>query len=212
MEKIVLVGGGGHCKVIIDIIKSVRKYKIVGITDSNTVEDEIMGIPIIGNDDILEDLYNEGVQNAFVCLGALGNIKIRDNIFNKLKSIGFKIPKLIHKNAIVSPYAKISNGTCVMAGAIVNAGVIIKENCIINTGSIIEHDCIIKRNTHISPKASIAGGSKVGYNSHIGTGSTIIHGIEIGNNVIVGAGAVVVNDIESDVTAVGIPSRIIKRR
>ncbi|KEH98041.1 acetyltransferase [Clostridium massiliodielmoense] len=212
MDKIVLVGGGGHCKVIIDIIKSISKYKIVGITDANTSEEQIIGVPIIGNDDVLEDLYNQGVKNAFVCVGALNNIKIRDKIFNKLKSLGFSMPKLIHKNAIVSPYAKVGDGTCVMAGAIVNAGAIIEENCIINTGSIIEHDCLIGRNTHVSPKASIAGGSKIGCNCHIGTGSTIIQEIEIESNVVVGAGAVVVNNIEGYVTAVGIPSRIIKRR
>lgn len=212
MEKIVLVGGGGHCKVIIDIIKSVRKYKIVGITDANTKDEQIIGVPIIGNDDVLEDLYNQGVENAFVCVGALGSIQIRNKIFDKLKSIGFNIPKLIHKNAIVSPYAKIGEGTCIMAGSIVNPGAVIEENCIINTGSIIEHDCLIGKNTHISPKASVAGGSKIGHDCHIGTGSTIIQGIKIGNNVVVGAGAVVLDNIEDNVTAVGIPSKIIKRR
>ncbi|KGM97332.1 acetyltransferase [Clostridium botulinum] len=212
MDKIILIGAGGHCKVIIDIIKSTRDFKIVGITDASTHEEQILGIPIIGNDDILEDLYYQGIKNAFVCIGALNNISVRDKIYYKLKKIGFEIPKLIHRDAIVSPYSKISNGTCVMAGAIINAGAIIGENCIINTGSIIEHDCFIDRNTHISPGASLAGGCKVGYNSHIGIGSTVIQGTEIGDNVIIGAGTVVLHDIEDNVTAVGVPSKTIKRR
>lgn len=212
MDKIILIGAGGHCKVIIDIIKSTRNFKIVGITDANTQEEQILGVPIIGNDDILEDLYYQGVKNAFVCIGALNNIAIRDKIYYNLKKIGFKIPKLIHKDAIVSPYSKISNGTCVMAGAIVNAGAIIGENCIINTGSIIEHDCFIDRNTHISPGALLAGGCKIGCNSHIGMGSTIIQGTKIGDNVMIGAGAVVLNNIEDNVIAVGVPSKTIKRR
>lgn len=212
MEKIVLVGAGGHCKVIIDIIKSTGEYEIVGITDKEASVDTILGIPIIGNDDILQDLYCEGVNNAFICIGALNNISVRDSIFDKLKDIGFKIPKLIHSKAIVSPYATINDGTCVMAGTIINPGVNIDENCIINTGSVIEHDCYIGKNTHISPGSLLAGGCKVGYNCHIGIGATVIQERKIGNNVVIGAGAVVVRDIEDNVTAVGVPAKTIKRR
>lgn len=212
MEKIVLVGGGGHCKVIIDIIKSNNNYEIVGVTDTQGIGQNILDIPIIGNDDMLLNLYSKGVENAFVCIGALNNIALRDKIFYKLKKIGFKIPKLIHKDAMISPYAEVQNGTCVMAGAVINPEAVIGENCIINTSSVIEHECVIGRNTHISPKSCIAGGTNIGYNCHIGMGSCIIQGKNIGNNTIVGAGAVVINDIEDNVTAVGVPAEIIKRR
>ncbi len=125
MEKIILVGAGGHCKVIIDIIKSSYKYDIVGVTDRAYVYGEdkfVLDIPIIGDDSILEGLYESGVTSAFVCVGALQNISIRNNIYNDLKDIGFNIPVLMHKNAIVSPYANIASGTCVMPGAIINPG------------------------------------------------------------------------------------------
>jgi UDP-perosamine 4-acetyltransferase len=213
MEKIILVGAGGHCKVIIDIIKSGRKYDIVGVTDKAYVlgKDEfVLDIPIIGDDNVLEELYKFGVKNAFVCIGALQNIKIRDKIYNNLKAIGFNIPVLIHKSAIVSPSAEILGGTCVMPGAIINPGALVEENCIINTGSIIEHDCKVQRNTHISPGACIAGGVSVGFNTHIGMGSTIIQEINIGSNVVIGAGAVVIENIVDNATAVGVPSKIIK--
>lgn len=213
MDKIVLVGAGGHCKVIIDLIKSASKYDIVGVTDKayESSEDKfVLDIPIIGDDSILDDLYKSGIKNAFVCIGALHNISIRDKIYNKLKAIGFSIPVLIHKNSIVSPYAKICGGTCVMAGAIINPGSYIEENCIINTGAVIEHDCRLQRNTHISPSASIAGGVSIGRNTHIGIGSSVIQSVHIGNNVIIGAGAVVIEDIVDNVTAVGVPSKIIK--
>lgn len=215
MEKIVLVGAGGHCKVIIDIIKSVSKYDIVGVTDRAYVSSEdkfVLDIPIIGDDSRLEELYNSGVTNAFVCVGALQNIALRHVIYNKLKDIGFNIPVLIHKNSIVSPYASIASGTCVMAGAIINPGALIGENCIVNTGAVIEHDCKVQWNTHISPRACIAGGVDIGYNTHIGMGSSIIQTVHIGNNVIIGAGAVVIENIVDNVVAVGIPSKIIKRR
>jgi sugar O-acyltransferase (sialic acid O-acetyltransferase NeuD family) len=215
MEKIVLVGAGGHCKVIIDILRSTEKYIIVGVVDKAYAFDEekfVLDIPIIGDDSILAKLYMSGVKNAFVCVGALENIGLRDKIFNNLKAIGFNIPVLTHNHAIVSPYANIGAGTCIMAGAIINPGTLIGENCIVNTGAIIEHDCKIQRNSHISPKACIAGGVAIGCNTHIGMGSSIIQTVHIGNNVIIGAGAVVIEDIIDNVVAVGIPSKIIKCR
>jgi len=213
MEKIVLIGAGGHCKVVIDIIKSVGKYHIIGITDKAYIgKNFVLDIPIIGDDSILKELYYEGVKNAFVCVGALHDMRLRDKIFNKLKAIGFNIPVIIHKNAIVSPYACIAFGTCVMPGAIVNPGAYIEENCIINTGAVIEHDCKLQRNTHISPKACIAGGVSVGHDTQVGMGSSIIQSVHIGNNVIIGAGAVVIDNIVDNVVAVGIPSKIIKCR
>ena len=212
MEKIVLVGGGGYCQVIIDIIRSTKQYEIIGVTDNNKVDNTILDVPVIGSDEDLYELFNKGVSNAFVCVGALNNMMLRDEIFFNLKKIGFNIPKLIHSSAIVSPYAKVYDGTCIMPGAIINAGSVINENCIINTASVVEHDCIIGRNTHISPKSCILGGCKVGANSHIGAGSTIIQRTSIGNNVIVGAGAVVLNHTQDNVVAVGVPAKIIKSR
>ncbi|MBW9146124.1 acetyltransferase [Clostridium sp. CM027] len=213
MEKIVLVGAGGHCKVIIDIIKSASRYNIVGVTDKDYNYDKfVLDIPIIGDDSILQELYNTGVKNAFVCVGALQNILTRENIYNNLKAIGFNIPVLIHKDAMVSPYANVAGGTCIMPGAIINPGAYIEENCVVNTGAVIEHDCKLQRNTHISPKACLAGGVSIGCNTHIGMGSSIIQSVHIGNNVIIGAGAVVIENIADNAVAVGIPSKIIKCR
>lgn len=213
MEKIVLVGAGGHCKVVIDIINSSYLFEIAGITDKsyNSGSKNILEYPVLGNDDILKKLYSEDITHAFCCVGALGNMEIRDRIFDNLKGIGFAVPSIVHKNAYVSIYSEISEGTCVAAGAIVNPGAVISENCIINTGAVIEHDCMIGRNTHISPNACIAGGVKIGKGCHIGMGSNIIQGVEIGDNVTIGAGAVVINDIPSNTTAVGIPAKLIKR-
>lgn len=210
MKKIVLIGAGGHCKVIIDIIKSNGDFQIVGVTDKNHTDDKVLDVPILGDDSILEGLYNDGVKFAFICIGALSNLSIRNNIYKKLKSIGFQIPILIHKNAIVSQYSSISDGTCIMAGAIVNPNAEIGENCIINSGAIIEHDCVIGSNTHVSPKACIAGSSIVGSDCHVGLGSSIIQCVKIGNNVTIGAGAVVVNNVQDNVLVVGVPAKVIK--
>ncbi|EKQ51119.1 MULTISPECIES: acetyltransferase [unclassified Clostridium] len=207
MKKIVLIGAGGHCKVIIDIIKSNNEYEIIGITDSKA-KGSIFGIPILGKDDILNNIHNQGIDYAFIAFGAINNIAVRNDIYSNLKRIGYKIPVLTHKMSIVSPYSQIEEGTCVMPGAIINPGVEIGKNCIINTGSIIEHDCKVGYNTHISPNVSIAGGVKIGFNTHIGIGASIIQGINIGNNATVGAGAVVISDIQDFSLALGVPARV----
>ena len=214
MEDIILMGAGGHCKVIIDIIKGNNTYNIVGILDPQSKGLSILDIPIIGDDNLLLDLRRKGVSNAFICIGAMGSTSysVRNELLDKLRRIGFKLPKLIHRNAVVSDFSSIGDGTCVMAGVIVNAGAMIGENCIINTGVIIEHDCIIANNTHISPGTSIAGGVKIGNNGHVGIGSSIIQGINIGNNVVIGAGAAVISDISDDSVAVGVPAKIIRCR
>lgn len=210
MGKIVLIGAGGHCKVIIDLIKSIDKYEIVGIINKDLEIKEVLGVPVIGDDSKLKEIYDYGISNAFICIGALDNTIIRSVIYRQLKEIGFKLPVLIHKNSIVSKFSSIGDGTCILPGAIVNAGVRIDENCIINTASIVEHECNIKSNVHISPNACLGGGVSVGDNSHIGIGSTIIQGIKVGKNVTVGAGSVVINNIQDNNVVVGVPGKVLR--
>lgn len=212
MKKIVLLGASGHCKVIIDIIKSKNEYEIVGITNKNSDVKYVLNIPIIGEDSKLKEIYDSGVHNAFICVGAIGNMDYRNLLYKELKLIGFNLPILIHKESIVSKFAHIDEGTCVMPGAIINTDSYIGKNCIINTGAVIEHDCKIGNNTHISPSVSIAGGVNVGFNTHVGIGSSIIQGISIGNNVTVGAGAVVINNLNDNALAVGVPAKVIKTK
>lgn len=212
MKKIVLIGGGGHAKVIIDIIRSTNEFEIVGITEKNSEVKSILNIPILGADSILEELFNNGVEYAFICIGINQDINLRNMLYRKIKEIGFRIPTLIHRQAIVSPYVKIGEGTCVMAGAVINPDAEIGNNSIINTDALIEHDCIVGDNVFISPGAILAGNVTIKNNSLIGMGSKIIEGKVIGNNVIVGAGAVVIDDINENCIAVGVPAKAIKKK
>lgn len=209
MEKIVLIGGGGHSKVIIDTIKSKNSFEIEGIVEKNK-KGHILEIPIIGNDLMLSDIYKKGTDNAFICIGSIRNTKFRNDIFENVKNIGFKLPVLTHKNSCISAYSKIGQGTCVMSGSIVNADTDIGKNCIINTGAIVEHDCIVKDNVQISSGSVIAGGVTIEKDTFIGINSSVIEGICIGENVTVGAGSVVIKDIPSNCVVVGNPAKIIK--
>jgi len=209
---VVLLGAGGHSRVIIDII---QKYyidmEIIGILDRDPIKKGVLvdGVEVIGSDDRLMELKNHGVQAAFISIGILHNFKPRMELFHRLEQMGFKIPNIIHGKSVISRNVTMGHGNAVMALAVINAGSRIGDNCIINTGSIVEHDSIICDNVHIAPGAIICGGVRIGSNSLIGAGSTVIQGINIGENVIVGAGSVVTKDTPSSSRVVGVPSRFI---
>ncbi len=211
MENIVLIGAGGNCKVVVDILK--RDYNIVGVTDIdvNMHGKLVYGTKVLGNDDILEKLFEQEIANALVTLGSIGNYQIREKLYLKGKKIGFKFVNAISVYSIISESVIIGKGNIVMDGAIIHSDTIIGNNTIINTGSIVEHDCKIDDYVHISPGAMIAGGVTIGKGTHIGLGSNIIQGTTIGKNCIIGAGAVVINDIPDNSLAVGVPAKIIKK-
>jgi len=205
---IVLVGGGGHCKVVISIIKKLDTFNIIGISDlKENLGKEVLGIETRYTDDQLEELHNKGIKYAFVTLGSVGNPDNRIRLFEILKQTGFEIPAIISRDATVDESVEIDEGTVIMPGAIINAGTKIGKNCIVNTGAIIDHDCMIGDHVHIAPGVTLSGSVKIGTGSHIGTGASVIHGIEIGSRVIVGAGSVVVNTIQDNKKVMGVPAR-----
>lgn len=211
MEKIILIGGGGHCTSIIDTIKSSKLYDIVGIIDiREKIGEEINHIKIIDCDDNL-NIYRKEVSNAFIAIGSIGNVNIRKEIFGKLKKLEFNLPFIIDKNAIISENATIGCGTFIGKGVIVNSGASIGENCIINSGAIIEHDCKIGDFVHIAPGSTVCGGVKIKDNSHIGAGSVILQYNNIGHDTIIGAGSVVIRDISNNVVSYGNPAREVRR-
>ncbi|MDP2939777.1 MAG: acetyltransferase [Candidatus Omnitrophota bacterium] len=211
MKKIILLGGGGHCKVVIEAILSQKKFKIAGIIDKKkNIGKKILGFSIIGEDNDVEDYFKKGVKNCFIAVGSIGNTNLRINLFNLAKNFGFKFPNVIHPGALISKFAKVGEGNYIAPGVIINAGVIIRNNCIINTATTIDHDCQIGDFVHIAPGVTISGGVKVGQSTHIGTGSSVIQSIKIGKNTIIGAGSMVTNDIDNNIIAYGNPCRKVK--
>ena len=207
MEKMVLVGGGGHCKSIIESINNLKQFEIVGVVDKNPSECIGLGIDIIGSDEDLNSLYKSGIKNAFIGVGSIGNANIRIKLYNMLKNLGYSFPIIIDKTAIVSCNAIIEEGVFIGKGAIINTNAIIKKHCIINSGAIVEHDCKINKFVHLAPGATLSGGVSIGERTHIGTNSTIIQNINIGKDVLVGAGAVIVEDIKDGIKVYGNPGR-----
>jgi sugar O-acyltransferase (sialic acid O-acetyltransferase NeuD family) len=179
MEEILLIGGGGHCKSVIDVIEQENKYKIAGIIDKKElIGQDILGYKIIACDNDLEELFKI-YKNAMVCVGQIQSPKLRVKLFSKLKTIGYKMPSIISPLAYVSKYSIIQEGTIIMHQALVNANATIGVNCIINTKCLIEHDAIIEDNCHISTASVINGGVVVKEGTFFGSNATSKEYIEI---------------------------------
>ena len=211
LQKIVLVGAGGHSKILIDIIK--HSYEIVGMTDVDQAKHggKFYGVDVLGNDDLLIDIYSKGIRNALVSIGSVGSCSLREKVCAYVKAIGFDMVNAISKNTIISDSVAMGYGNAIMDCAIIHADTTIGNNVIINTGSVIEHDCIIEDFVHIAPRAVISGGVFIGRGTHIGVGASVIQGISIEKNCIIGSGAVVVRDIPDNSLCVGVPAKIIKQ-
>ena len=208
MKDIILIGGGGHCRSVIDSIKSGGYFNIIGILDSiDKVGQTISGIKIIGCDYDAEKFFKQGYKNAFITVGSIEDTTPREKIYSKLQAIGFEFPIIVDRTAIVAKDVVIEQGVFIGKGAIINSNVNIGLNCIINTGCIIEHDCIINKFSHIAPGSTLSGGVQIGKNAHIGANSTIIQYKKVGDNTIIGAGSVVIKDIGNNKKAYGNPCK-----
>lgn len=211
-NEVVLLGAGGHAKVIIDILLKCNKYKIAGILgkDSSHSDKSLLDIPVLGSDILLEELYQKGIRNVIVAVGSVKGSKLRQELFKKARDSGMSLINAIHPTAVIGWGVEIGEGTAIMASVVINPCALIGNNCILNTACILEHDVIIGNHVHIAPGARVAGGVKIGDGSHIGIGAIILQNIKIGSNAIIGAGAVVINDVAENTTVVGIPAKIIR--
>jgi sugar O-acyltransferase (sialic acid O-acetyltransferase NeuD family) len=197
-KSLVLLGGGGHCKSVLDSILRGNEYSDIVITDNNLAAGtKIYGCKVVGTDAFLPDLREKGYKNAFITVGSINNtsVGVRMKLANLASSLGFSFPTIVDPSAIVSKHARIAAGTYIGKNAVINADAVIGTQCIINTGAIVEHECQIGDFTHVSVGAILCGNVKVGRESFIGAGATVIQGIHIGNLVIVGANSTVLSDV-----------------
>jgi sugar O-acyltransferase (sialic acid O-acetyltransferase NeuD family) len=184
---ILLIGGGGHCKSVIDVIELENKYSIAGLIDKKElIGTKVLNYEIVGCDEDLEKLYSK-YKYAIVTVGHIKSNILRIKLFEKIRNIGYKLPTIISPLAYVSKYASISDGTIIMHNALVNSNSKIGKNCIINTKSLIEHDVIIEDNCHISTCAIINGGSIVRENTFVGSNSVSKESMEVSGFIKAGS-------------------------
>lgn len=184
-------------------------FDVVGLLDRNCVLHGrvLEGVAILGGDELLPKLFQEGVRWAFLGIGGVGDNEPRAKLFEKLKVMGFEFVSAVHPAAVVAAGVAMGQGVAIMAGTVVNPGARLGDNVIVNSGAIVEHDCVIEDHVHIAPGATLSGSVKVGRYSHIGTGASVRQGVHIGENVLVAAGAVVVHDVPDGTAVAGVPGR-----
>ena len=210
MTKLVLIGGGGHCRSCIDVIESTGQYAIHGILDpSISSGTKISVYEVLGSDELIPILATQGCK-FFITVGHLNNNKARRAIFQELEPFLESLITIIAPSSIVSRSGSIGRGTAVMHQAIVNAGASIGVNCIINTGALIEHDTKIGDHSHIATNATINGNCIIGKDVFIGSGAVVINGIQICDAAFVAAGTVIHKSISEAGVYVGNPYHRIK--
>lgn len=171
-KQILLIGGGGHCRSVIDVIEQGNQFEIAGIIDTKElVGREVLGYKILGNDEDLKDLRHH-YKYALITVGQIKSPEIRIKLFEMLKFFGYELPVVISPLAYVSKHATLGEGTVIMHHALINANVTIGQNCIINTKALIEHDAIIEEYCHISTGAIINGGAHVKAGTFYGSNAT----------------------------------------
>ena len=210
MEKkqrnIILIGAGGHSKVIVDIINTQRhqwgiKYNIIGYYDDDE-KSNLYDILYLGKINKIENCES----NVYFTI-AIGDCNIRKKIYEKYDKLQYI--SLIHPKSIISQSAIIEQGTIICAGAIIQPDVKIGKFCIINTNSNIDHESIICNFVNINPSATLCGNVFIGNNTYIGANATIIEKIKIGSYNIIGAGCVIIRNTEDNSKLVGIPGKLI---
>ena len=189
MNDIILIGGGGHCKAVIDVIEQEGRFKIIGIVDkSELLGSKVLGYSIIGNDADLDNLAKK-YKYALITVGQIKSPLLRIKLFELAENSGFILTSIISPRAYISKYAIIGRGTIIMHDALINANAQIGENCIINSKTLIEHDCVISNHCHISTNTTINGGVVVKSGCFIGSGVTTKESITITENSFVKAGS-----------------------
>ena len=197
-KKLIVIGAGGHGKVIADIALK-NGYTQIAFVDDRAIGDCI-GFPVVGTSADIEKL-NDG--NTEFVIG-IGNNSVRKKL---AEQYDVNWATLVHPSAQIAINVSIGKGTVVMAGAVINVCTTVGEHCIVNTCAVVEHDNVIDDFVHISPNAALGGTVHIGELTHIGIGATVKNNIDICGDSVVGAGAVVVKNINVSGTYIGVPAR-----
>lgn len=208
--KIIILGAGGHAKVVWDVVLSsaLPECELIGFADDNPSRTgaTVMGLPVFGSLDTLAL-----PRDVRVVMG-IGDNAARRRQFEQATSLGYGCLTVVHSRAVIGRGCTIGAGVVVMANVVVNSDARIEDNVILNTACSVDHDCRIGAHSHIAPGVSMAGGVTVGEDTLVGIGAAVVPGVSIGAGSIIGAGSVVTHDVESGCVVVGVPARVIKRQ
>ncbi len=210
--KCVIIGAGGHGRVVLDILLQAKEHEVVGFIDSNSALTgrRVDGKTVFGDLEALPHWQEKlSVDAAIIAIGDNG---IRRDFAEKCQQIGLILVNAVHPSANIAPSATIGSNVVIAAGALVCAHCHIGDSVILNTGCIVDHESMIGQGTHVCPGARLAGRVIVGSDAFVGIGATVIQNLKIGHHAVVGAGAVVIREVKPMATVVGVPAREVKNK
>ena len=208
-KPILLIGGGGHAKVVIDALRLVGK-SVLGVVDPRLdTGDSVSDVPVLGEDDTVAKYDPDSIW-LVNGIGSTGKSNRRIAVFQRFVEAGYRFANVIHPSAAVAVYPSQFIGIQIMTAAVVQVGTVLGSNVLINTKASVDHDCHVGDHVHIAPGATVCGGVTIEHGAFIGAGATLIPGVRVGRNAIVGAGSVVLHDVEPETTVVGVPARVIQ--
>lgn len=207
---VIILGAGGHGKVVLDILLAAGEHTVVGFLDADRslAGSTVCDVPVLGPMNLLPKLKQQRKITGGII--AIGDNRIRRSCAAVFEEHGVELIRAIHPSATISPTAVLGQNVVVAAGAIVCVDARIGDSAIINTSAVIDHEAEIGQAAHIAPGALIAGRVQIGAGAFVGLGAKIIQCLRVGEDSTVGAGAVVIRDIPANSTAVGVPATVIK--
>ncbi len=208
--KCVLIGGGGHGRVLLETVEQFRPGVLVGVIDSQPKLKDVCGVPVLGGDEMLPKLKKLGFTHFVVGVGSAKSCDRRAALYVAARKAGLEALSVIHPAAWISHSAELAAGCQVLAKAVVNTGAKLGGHVLVNCAAVVEHDCVIGAHVHVATGAILCGDVKVGELTHIGAGAVVRQGIRIGARAVVGAGAVVVKDVPDGAVVVGVPARVME--
>ncbi len=210
-DKILIIGGGGHAKQVIESLRLTKPDARLAIVDAKPGAREVLGVKVVGTDDFLRNAASEGFSSFAMGIGGVGDNRPRADAFTRACAAGLAPLTVIHPSAVIASSAKIGVGTVCLFSVIIEAEALIGDDVIVSSGAIVEHDCRICDHVHVATGAVVTGSVEIGELAHVGAGAVVRQGIKIGSGALVGAGSMVTKSVPPGVTVVGVPARVMER-
>jgi len=196
---LLIYGGGGHGKVIIDLVTALNRYELIGVIDDRLpAGSQIMGLPVLGGTETLLEMQQHGIHLAINAVGGIGNFAIRQKVFDSLAQAGFTCPTVVHPTAFIEPSATLDDGVQVLSQSYISSDAKIGFGTVVNAGVVVSHDCILGKCVNLSPGAMLAGNVRVEDFAQIGMAATVNLDLKIGARSRIGNGATVKADVPAD--------------